>query len=108
MKTKTKTKYFPDFTASRYESELINKIANRAVAIAIAHGVKVHDKQSAYMDIEACHCNGMPLDLQKLLDADEFTFAHDIFGIRRHINRTTGEIEGFFVPRCSMPEPKTY
>jgi hypothetical protein len=103
---KTKTKHFPDFTASRYESEIINQIANRAVAVAISHGVKGHDKQSAYMDIEACHCNGMPLDLGKLLAADEFNFAHDIFGIRRHINRKTGEIEGCFVPRCALPEPK--
>jgi hypothetical protein len=57
------------FTASKFESEIINKIANRAVILAAKVGVD-HDKMSAMMDVEACHCNGMPLDLNRLLAAD--------------------------------------
>jgi hypothetical protein len=48
----------------------------------------------------------MPLDLDKLLTADDFNFSHDVFGIARHINRRTGEIEDFFVPRCAAPAKK--
>ena len=41
------------------------------------------------------------LDLQKLLDAPDGDFGHDVFGIRRHINRQTGELENCFLPRCA-------
>jgi len=53
------------------------------------------------MDITACHLNGTKLDLQKLLNADKFNFAHDVQGIRSHINRSTGKIMDCFLPRCS-------
>jgi hypothetical protein len=51
------------------------------------------------MDIEAAHCNGNPLKLKELLEADDSNFMHDVLGIRRHINRKTGELEDCFVPR---------
>ena len=54
------------------------------------------------MDVTAVHCNGCPLDLEKLLAFDAFNFAHDINGIRRHLNRQTGKLEDFFLPRCAM------
>lgn len=53
------------------------------------------------MDITACHCNGTKLDLQKLLNADKFNFAHDVQGIRSHISRHDGQIKNCFLPRCS-------
>ena len=57
------------------------------------------------MDITACHANGNPLRLAELLSADDFNFCHDVLGIRRHINRETGQLENCFVPRFSCPEP---
>ncbi len=78
------------------EFDLIAKIADRAVDAAPG----VYRKQDALMDITAAHCNGCPLDLPGLLAADAFTFSHDVFGIRRHLNRDTGEMMGCFVPRC--------
>lgn len=51
------------------------------------------------MDITACHANGCPLDLRELAGAPKFDFAHDVCGIQRHINRQTGQLEGFFQPR---------
>lgn len=57
------------------------------------------DKQSSEMDLIACHLNGCPLKLQEFLDADDFNFAHDFFGIRHHMNRQTGTLERFFLPR---------
>lgn len=91
------------FSASKFETQLILKIAKRAVAMAKANDIE-HDHMSAIMDIEACHCNGTPLDLGKLLAADDGTFGHDVFGIRRFIDRSTGKIGGCFVPRCAMHE----
>lgn len=92
-----------EFCSSRYEAELCNKIANRAVAMAAALGVD-YSKSTALMDIEAAHCNGCPLDLAGLLAADKGTFGHDVFGIRRHIDRNTGKLGGCFLPRTALPE----
>jgi hypothetical protein len=58
------------------------------------------------MDITATHCNGCPLDLEKFLAAPDGDFGHDVFGIRHHINRRTGELENMFLPRCALPESK--
>ena len=40
-----------------------------------------------------------PLDLSALLEAPDSDFAHDVFGIRRHLNRQTKKLEGHFLPR---------
>ena len=52
------------------------------------------------MDISAAHLD-TKLNLDKLLEADRSNFAHDIFGIQKHINRETGKIENCFLPRYS-------
>lgn len=83
------------------EARVIHKIAARAVNMAIGAGFD-YPMMDADMDITACHCNGMPLKLEALLSADEFNFAHDVFGIRRHIDRETGKIGGCFVPRFAQ------
>lgn len=93
----------PSFRASPEDRKLIDQIANRAVAYAKTLDIP-YDKLTASMDITACHANGMPLDLSKLLAAADGDFGHDIFGIRRHINRDTGQIMDCFVPRCALPE----
>ena len=90
------------FAASRFELQLIAKIAARDVQLAAGYGA-TYKQQDAMMDIEACHSNGRPLDLQKLLAADDGTFGHDVFGIRRHLDRETGKLGGCFLPRCAMP-----
>lgn len=88
------------FEASLADRKLIARCAKRAVKMAKEAGVD-YDFQSADMDLTACHANGMPMDFKKLLTADDFNFGHDAFGIRRHIDRTTGELKDCFVPRCS-------
>jgi hypothetical protein len=65
------------------------------------------DRRTLIMDLNACHSNGCPLQLEELLNADRFEFAHDIYGIRKAINRRTGELtEDCFVPRYAQPEVK--
>lgn len=83
------------FEVSKEDSLLIHKIAERA-----AREYKL-DLLDIEMDITACHANGNPLDLQRLMNAGGNDFGHDIMGIRNHLNRDTGELVGFFVPRCS-------
>ena len=53
------------------------------------------------MDITATHSNGNPLDFDKLLKFDDFSFQHDMSGIARHICRDSGKLLNHFSPRCS-------
>ena len=55
------------------------------------------------MDLAAADAD-CPLDWEKLHGFDDFNFAHDIFGIYKHLNRTTLKIEHCFLPRCALPE----
>ena len=88
------------FDASDEDLLLIYKIQKRALTMIKEAGGK-YDAIDCNMDLVACHANGNPLRLQALLDADDFNFAHDIFGIRRHLNRQTGELMNCFSPRFS-------
>ena len=78
--------------------DIENQIAKRAVEMSKKIGIPCN-QMDTIMDIDACHCNGNPLRLGDLLVADDLNFAHDVFGIRRHINRKTGKLENCFLPR---------
>lgn len=56
------------------------------------------------MDLSACHAQGCELDFERLLAAPAEDFEHDILGIRRHLNRETGYLEDFFVPRYAKAQ----
>lgn len=85
------------FTTTREESALIAGIVDRARDMGLAV-----DTQTLSMDLTACHANGNPLDLVRLLrEFPAFDFSHDIVGITEHINRATGKLENCFVPRCT-------
>ncbi len=77
------------------------KIAKRAVAMAEKLGF-VYKYRDAVMDIDACHSNGCPLKLDKLLVANDINFAHDVFGIRHYLDRQTGKLTNCFNPKCSQ------
>jgi hypothetical protein len=93
------------FASTKSEDVLIRAIANRwmrmlgELAGADFYGVTIED---LIMDITACHCNGNALKLQELLDADDFNFAHDVFGINRHLARRTGAMLDCFLPRFAQ------
>ena len=91
------------FSASKEEHTVMSKIADRALKDIPNYP---DDKLSIMMDLDACHSNGMPLMLYDLLHAKPFDFMHDVCGIRRHINRKTGEIGDCFVPRYHMSDGK--
>lgn len=90
-----------NFNASIFEFELAEKIADRALALAGAQGVAI-SKSDMVMDIVATHVNGCSLRLDELLRANEFEFTHDVFGIRRHLDRRTGKLGDCFTPRFAI------
>lgn len=86
------------FDASPEDFAIIERIAARAVKMANGGGWH-YPESDAQMDLTACHRNGTPLRLTELLTADDFDFGHDVFGIRRHLDRTTGKLMNLFSPR---------
>lgn len=90
------------FTTNKQEHKTIQAIADRASALGLQNGIE-YPAVDAAMDITAVHANGCPLRLDELLAAEPFDFTHDVFKIRRHLNRTTGQLEDFFYPRFAQP-----
>jgi hypothetical protein len=88
------------FDVTSDEQKAIVAIAERAVNLAKECGVE-YAKIDCIMDLTATHSNGTPLDLDRLLKADNFNFSHDVFGIRNHIDRETGKLTDFFQPRTA-------
>ena len=92
---------YVSFDTTQHEHDTIRKIADRCQAIGEANckPITPETHRCIQMDVTACHCNGRPLRLDDLLKADVFNFTHDIVGIREHLDRHTGKLLNFFVPR---------
>lgn len=86
------------------DHELIERVVNRALADWPA-GTEKPSRLELTMDITAVHLNGCALDLEKLLGFDAFNFLHDVGGMRRKLDRNTGQLTDFFLPRCALPAP---
>lgn len=86
-----------NFTISRTDGDLIAQIVERA-----------YERDPSIiqldlnMDITACHANGCELKLAELLVASFTDFAHDVYGIRRHIDRKSGQLINCFLPRYAV------
>ena len=78
--------------------DTISRIAARARKLAIKTGQN-YEPVTIVMDIESAH-ETAGLDLNGLLAADDVDFAHDVFGIRQHMDRSKfpGKLIGF-LPR---------
>lgn len=92
----------PSFNVTRKDSDLIGKIVDRGMRLPWSHALRPK-RIDLHMDITAAHANGCPLRLAALLEADDGNFGHDIGGIRRFLDRSTGELGGCFVPRYAQP-----
>lgn len=88
------------FKVSKEDQKIISQIVQRTLEMAAKYNID-YDRITAEMDITACHASGCPLDLAALLKADDYNFAHDVFGIRKDLNRDTGELINCFLPRFS-------
>lgn len=90
------------FKTNANDQATITAIAKRYRDICKANGLKVPvNVQGIAMDITACHANGCPLHLTRLLAFPNFDFTHDVSGIAAHINRDTGKLMDSFLPRCA-------
>lgn len=83
-----------NWETTKEDAGLIEKISDRFL-----QKFPEHSKIDLMMDITATCNNGCPLDLEKLLSADDFNFFHDVSGIVRHINRDNGRLGRGFLPR---------
>ena len=93
----------PSFKIPKSDAALIAKIVRRAESL-LTPDIEINPTELA-MDLTACHANGCPMDFARLLEAPDADFIHDVLGIRKHINRKTGNLQDCFVPRCALPEP---
>lgn len=87
------------FDATTEDRDLIAKIVARA-EIVYGHLTK-NQRLNLTMDITAAHANNQPLRLADLLAADDFNFRHDLDGISKHLDRSTGKLTNHFLPRFS-------
>jgi hypothetical protein len=81
----------------RAETDLIKRIVDRAEQLARRFKQQT-PRAAIVLDLVMAH-RMQPLDLKMLLAADDGNFAHDVFGIMRHIDRNSGVMRDCFVPR---------
>lgn len=86
------------FRSTREEMKAIVRIVRRFLKLS-EWGDESY--QTLVMDLDATNSNGCPMDFAKMEEADDFNLAHDMYGIHRHLNRETGQLENCFLPRCS-------
>lgn len=96
-----------NFAVNDDERDAIRSIVDRALRYAVNHRLPIRTGDmpahvELEMDITAVHCNGCQLRLRDLLASDDFNFVHDVFGIRRYLNRENGTLTQFFVPRFAV------
>ena len=78
----------------------IAKICERAETMGLSDPQK---RSNLFMDLDKTN-ESVGLNLEGLLAADDMNFAHDVVGIQNHMNRSTGKLEDFFVPRYAKQD----
>lgn len=80
------------------DETLMMEIRDRAMRLAKQYQAKGVDGMRLMLDLMAVH-EKTPLKLRELAEAHDVDFTHDVWGIMRHLNRKTGELEDGFFPR---------
>lgn len=86
------------FDVTRKEAGTIRMICDRAHELADELALPF-DQMSTMMDLTALQAGICKLRLDELLRAERMDFIHDVWGVRRHLNRDTGVLENHFLPR---------
>ena len=89
-----------NWNITKNDAEAIDRITARAVELF--RSFTVTNVMDLSMDITAVHANGCPLDLARFADASVADFTHDVGGIVRFVDRTTGQLNGGFLPRFAQ------
>lgn len=92
----------PTHQPTGLEKTLALAIADRALQLAASYDVEQRWSRIDTIDLVLLAHRGCPLDLEQFLHSSDQDFAHDIGGIRRHLNRITGQLEDGFTPRCAV------
>lgn len=81
----------------------ITRIAKRWMAMLRASGMRPsYDIIDVRMTVSAVVAQKqVPLDLDALEQSNEFDFLHDMSGMHRHMDRTTGLLRDCFLPRAA-------
>ena len=90
------------FKISRRDKLALDCVISRTLTLAPDFA----SKMELSMDLVATHANGCRMDFEALAAADDFNLLHDVAGIRRHLDRTTGKLGDCFVPRFAIPTPR--
>jgi Family of unknown function (DUF6874) len=86
---------------SAVELDLIACIARAAEMMYLKAGHNPPPRNQIEAELQLAH-EHRPLRLGEMLQArDTFDFAHDIIGIRNHIDVSTGTMRDHFLPRFS-------
>lgn len=86
-----------NWKSTKRDDLIISEIVKRANDA----DVNMPNLTNLQMDITAVHLNDVYLNLNRLLNFDNFNFFHDIYGITKNINRNTGKLLNGFLPRSS-------
>ncbi len=78
----------------------IMAIADRADQLGIVGGQ--YGRPQLMVDLCAVHANGCPLDFAAMIEADQIDLVDDICGIATHLDRKTGQLRDYFVPRFAL------
>jgi hypothetical protein len=95
------------FTATPEEREIVRRISRRVAEFYVVQGkeiLPIDMMLEIQMDLCAVHANGCPMDFVRLEQADDFNLLHDVSGIARHLDRSTGKLTGMFRPRFAKKE----
>lgn len=85
------------------EASKIAEIVSKAREASLRAGGPNLDRLQFCISITACHLNGCPLDLDRMMVADDFNLLHDVCGIDRHISHDDGSLHNFR-PRFAATE----
>jgi len=85
------------------EQDRDRQLKCRIVVRAQRMGIATGDRLSQIMDVDIAH-RQFNMRLMDWLNAGDYDFAHDFCGIQRHIDRTTGLVNGRFLPRFAGRE----
>lgn len=61
-------------------------------------------KEEMEQDLALAHINGCKLDFEALLTCDITALAHDLVGIKHHLDPETGQLRDHFRPKCALGE----
>ena len=103
MNARTRCNREVSFQVTDAALRTIFRIADRVFAESEPRSY-FRDRQPVAMDLTAVHANDLQLRLDDLLKADSINFWHDVAGIARNLDRETGKLGNFFVPRFATPE----